>query len=187
MPGLDRAAELLPPSPARRSRCRGSARPPIDRGRRQRRVLVEHRGRPAGQDHAFRPHRREGLVRLLERHDLAIDLLLAHPPRDQLGHLRAEIDDENLVVPGEPVGAGAAHEGGIQDGHGSICGRWRPRSRPQSAVHHRLDAGSETIAGAINRILSGAAYGDTPFRGGNDATRRGCHDRMDHAVGTSDS
>ena len=36
--------------------------------------------------------------RLLERHDLAIDALLAHAPRDQLGHLRAEIDDEDLVV-----------------------------------------------------------------------------------------
>ena len=99
----------------------------IDRGRRQRRVLVEHRGRPAGEDHALRPHRREGLVRLLERHDLAIDLLLAHAPGDELGHLRAEIDDENLVVAGEPVGAGAAHERGIEDGHLDLCAA-RPAS-----------------------------------------------------------
>ena len=35
---------------------------------------------------------------LLKRRDLAIDPLLAHPPGDQLGDLRAEIDDENLVV-----------------------------------------------------------------------------------------
>ena len=36
--------------------------------------------------------------RVLERHDLGIDPLLAHTPRDQLGHLGAEIDDENFVV-----------------------------------------------------------------------------------------
>ena len=41
---------------------------------------------------------REGLGRLLERHDLGIDPLLAHAPRDELRHLGAEIDDENLVV-----------------------------------------------------------------------------------------
>ena len=35
---------------------------------------------------------------LLIGHDLGIDALLAHPPRDQLGHLRAEIDDQDLVV-----------------------------------------------------------------------------------------
>ena len=60
-------------------------------------VLV-HRFRPAGEDHAARLHGVEGFGGLLERHDLAIDPLLAHAPRDQLGHLRAEIDDENLVV-----------------------------------------------------------------------------------------
>jgi hypothetical protein len=52
----------------------------------------------AGQDDAFRPHLAERAFGVLERHDLAIDLLLAHAPRDQLRDLRAEIDDENLVV-----------------------------------------------------------------------------------------
>ena len=66
--------------------------------RRQGSVLVEHRGRPAGQDHGRGLHRGERLGRLLERHDLAIDLLLAHPPGDELGHLGAEIDDQDLVV-----------------------------------------------------------------------------------------
>ena len=70
----------------------------IDRLGRQRRVLVEHRGGPAGQDHRLRLHVAEGGLRLLVGHDLAIDLFLAHPPRDQLGHLRAEIDDQNLVM-----------------------------------------------------------------------------------------
>ncbi len=64
----------------------------------ERRVLVEHRGRPAGQDHRLRLHPGEGLGRLLVRHDLGIDLLFAHPARNELRHLGAEIDDENLVV-----------------------------------------------------------------------------------------
>ena len=40
----------------------------------------------------------EGRFGLLERHDLGIDALLAHPARDQLRHLAAEIDDQNLVM-----------------------------------------------------------------------------------------
>ena len=37
----------------------------------------------------------EGLGGGVERGDLAIDPGLAHPARDQLGHLAAEIDDED--------------------------------------------------------------------------------------------
>ena len=70
----------------------------IDRLRRQRGVLVEHGGWPARQDHRLRLHVAEGGLGLLVGHDLAIDLFLAHPARDQLGHLRAEIDDQDLVV-----------------------------------------------------------------------------------------
>ena len=66
--------------------------------RRERRVLVEHRGRPAGEDHGGGLHPREGFGGLLVGHDLGIDLLFAHPARNELRHLGAEIDDENLVV-----------------------------------------------------------------------------------------
>ncbi len=38
------------------------------------------------------------LFRVLERRDLAIDAGLAHPPRDELRHLRAKIDDQDFVV-----------------------------------------------------------------------------------------
>ncbi len=55
-------------------------------------------GRAAGQDHGFGLDGVEGLFRRLERRDLAIDARLAHAARDELGHLRAEIDNENLVV-----------------------------------------------------------------------------------------
>jgi hypothetical protein len=124
----------------------------VDAGGRQRRVLVEHRGRPAREDDALRPQRPKRLVGLLVRHDLAIDLLLAHPPRDQLGYLRAEIDDEDLVVAGQPVGAGAADERGIEDGHlPTMCGRRRAGSRPRAAVHHRLGLRGPA---AISRTIS---------------------------------
>ena len=62
--------------------------------RRQRRVVVEHGRRAAGEDHGPRLHLGEGFARALERHDLAVDAFLAHAPRNQLRDLRAEIDDE---------------------------------------------------------------------------------------------
>ena len=46
-----------------------------DRLRRQRRALIENRGRTAGQDHAFRPQRAQRGLGLLEWHDLAIDAI----------------------------------------------------------------------------------------------------------------
>ena len=69
-----------------------------DRLRRARRAFLVHRFRAAGEDHRLRLHLREGGFGLLERHDFGIDALLAHPARDQLRHLTAEIDDQNLVM-----------------------------------------------------------------------------------------
>ena len=71
-----------------------------DRLRRPRRGGLGHRGRAAGQDDAVGLHRLERGLGVLERHDLAIDPLLAHPAGDELGDLGAEIDDEDLVVDG---------------------------------------------------------------------------------------
>ena len=123
MPALDFAAEL------RRHRLLAVADAEhrhagvIDRLGRERRVLVEHRSRPARQDHRLRLHRAEGFLRLLERHDLAIDLFLAHPARDQLGDLRAEIDDQDFVVQGFVLAGGAAASGaGIGPVRGSFVG-----------------------------------------------------------------
>ena len=66
--------------------------------RRARRALVGHRARPAGEDHRLGADLGEGALGALERRDLAIDARLAHAPRDELRHLRAEIDDQHLVV-----------------------------------------------------------------------------------------
>src|SRR5439155_2584663 len=84
---------------------------PVDLFGSERRVLVEDGRGPARENDALRPHREKCLFRLLERHDLGIDALLAHAPRNELGHLRAEIDDENLVVHGFGVLCGARTAG----------------------------------------------------------------------------
>ena len=88
-----------PPSPAGHSRCRGPARRPSKtscgaRGR----VLVSDRCRAAGQDDRLRREPAKASGGVLEGMDFAIDARLAHAARDQLRHLRAEIDDEDLVV-----------------------------------------------------------------------------------------
>ena len=69
-----------------------------DQLRRARRAFLVDGFGPAGEDHRLRLHLPERGFRLLERHDLGIDALLAHPARDQLRHLAAEIDDQNLVM-----------------------------------------------------------------------------------------
>ena len=74
-----------------------------DRLRRARRAGLVHRLRSAGEDHGFRLHFLEGCFRLLERHDFGIDALLAHPARDQLRHLTAEIDDQKSCHAPRPV------------------------------------------------------------------------------------
>ena len=98
VPAFDLAAELLRHGLLAVADAEHGHAGLVDRHRRQRRVPVEHGCGPAGQDDALRLHRIERRFGFLERHDLAIDPLLAHAPGDELGDLRAEIDDENLVV-----------------------------------------------------------------------------------------
>ena len=65
--------------------------------RRPRAALVDHRGRAAGEDHAPGAHRGKGLGGTVEGVDFAVDAGFAEAARDQLGDLRAEIDDEDSV------------------------------------------------------------------------------------------
>jgi len=62
------------------------------------RTLLVHRFRAAGEDHRLGLHLKKRRFRLLERHDFGVDALLPHPARNQLRHLAAEIDDQNLVM-----------------------------------------------------------------------------------------
>jgi len=84
-----------------------------DQLRRAGRTFLVHRFRAAGEDHRLRLHLFESGFRLLERHDFGIDALLAHPTRDQLRDLAAEIDDQNLVMR-------RGHRGGLLAG--LLCG-----------------------------------------------------------------
>src|SRR6185369_1404156 len=63
---------------------------------RARRSRVEHALRAAGKHDALRIERADELVADVERVDLAVDVRLAQPPGDQLGVLRAEIENEDL-------------------------------------------------------------------------------------------
>ena len=59
---------------------------------------LRNRRRSAGQYHRLGLEPRERFARFRVRVDFAIDPGLAHAARDQLGHLRTEIDDEDEVV-----------------------------------------------------------------------------------------
>ena len=67
-------------------------------------ALDMHRFRAAREDDARRLLRFDLGDRDRVRHDLAVDVSLAHPPRDELCVLRAEVDDQHRV---EPLGHGA--------------------------------------------------------------------------------
>ena len=66
--------------------------------RQRRRARLVDAGRPAGQDVALRVERGEALRRRVPGDQLAVDVQLAHPPRDQLGGLRAVVEDGDGVV-----------------------------------------------------------------------------------------
>ncbi len=69
---------------------------------------IEHAGGAARKDDGAGGKLAErGGVHRLERPDFAIDVQLAHPARDQLRYLTAEVDDEQEVV--APGGIGSGH------------------------------------------------------------------------------
>src|SRR5207302_3209091 len=68
------------------------------------------RGGAAREDDAAWREVADAVVARCVRPDLAIDAVLAHPPRDQLGDLAAEIEDQDLVdrLRGHLSGSGSA-------------------------------------------------------------------------------
>ena len=61
-------------------------------------IDIQHRGRAARQDNRPRRERRQAFARhLVERMNFAINAAFANAPRNQLGHLRSEIDNQNAV------------------------------------------------------------------------------------------
>ena len=70
----------------------------VDRGIDRRRAVDVHRRRTAREDDRLRLAREHLGDRHRARDDLAVDVRLADPARDQLRVLRPEVDDENEVV-----------------------------------------------------------------------------------------
>ena len=71
----------------------------VDQRRRELRGAgLMHGGWAAGEDDGLGQDRRERRFRLIEGHDLGIDAGLAHAAGNELSVLRAEIDDEDLIV-----------------------------------------------------------------------------------------
>ena len=66
--------------------------------RRDRRAGVVHRIRAAGEDDPPGPPLPDPLDGAGARVDLAVDVGLAHPARDELGELAAEVEDQDAVV-----------------------------------------------------------------------------------------
>ncbi len=69
-----------------------------DRPRRTRRRGLVHRGGSAGEDDPARRELADEAVGDVVGMKLAVDVLLAHPARDQLRVLRAEVEDQDAVV-----------------------------------------------------------------------------------------
>ncbi len=67
----------------------------VDLGRDARRVRVVAGRRPAREDDPARRELADARHRQVERVDLGVDVLLAHPARDELRVLRAEVEDED--------------------------------------------------------------------------------------------
>src|SRR5579862_4025660 len=65
---------------------------------RARRSMLHHRSRAAREDHGLGREGCELRIAHAERMDLSIDAALAHAPRDELGYLAAEIEDEDAVL-----------------------------------------------------------------------------------------
>jgi len=85
--------------------------------------LVDAR-RPAGEDDALGVERTDAVGGHVVPDDLAIDMLLANPPSDELRVLRAEVEHEH---PLRLLGGSA--------------GRWRSVARREGGGHGRLDGG----------------------------------------------
>ena len=86
-----------------------------------RRALLVDAQRAAGQDDAGRALRRELGSRQVVRDDLGVDVRLAHPPGDQLGVLRPEIDDEDGARVGHRPPSGPSRRAA---GSGRSCPRF---------------------------------------------------------------
>ena len=96
------ARREFPPPTASRSKSPGSARPDRKYPDRIWAHSLHKRCRPAGENDPLGIHFRQFRRRNIRANQFAIDPFFAHPPRDQLGILRTEIEDGNDFVVEHP-------------------------------------------------------------------------------------
>ena len=110
------------------------------------------RARPAGEDDRRRLLGQQVGNRHRVRHDLAVDLRLAHAARDELGVLRAVVDDEHGVA--LEVGGGL---GRAQAGHGGGLGRGLVDHAPSLSGVERTPPRRRMPGGAVSGTVEVAA------------------------------
>ncbi len=108
----------------------------------------------ARQDDGGGVHPRQSGLGLLERMDFAIDAGLAQAARDQLRHLAAEVDDEDLLV---VVRRG---HGVIESGAGGCAGSWPCKAGISSLGMFRAARPSASST-AIRRSRAAARFSST--------------------------
>ena len=132
------------PSAGSRSRCPSIGTPGLEQpGRRGRRPGRVHRRRPAGQDDRGWVALQNILGRRRRRHDLRVNLALAHAPRDELGVLGAEVHHQY-----RPRGAGRA------DRRRGLSGRTAP---PDPGAASRRGIHRVSLLGSRSRSTWAAA------------------------------
>ena len=95
MPAFDAAAKLATKRLLAVTDCKDRQATVDQALRRAGRAFGRHRSWPTRQDDAARLHPRKRFCRAVEGGDFAIDPGFADAPCDKLGHLTAEIDDQN--------------------------------------------------------------------------------------------
>ena len=98
MPALDLAAELLAQRLLAVADGEDRHAAVEDRLRRARTALRRDRSRTAGENYRLRREAEKRLRGVRKRMNFAVNAGLAHPSRDQLRDLGAEIDDEDAVM-----------------------------------------------------------------------------------------
>ena len=138
----------------------------VDRRVERRRALDVDALRAAGQDQRRRLRGRRPRRRVMRfGHDLGVDAQLAHPAGDELGVLRAEVDDEDgVLVAGSGRGSvrRSAVKASIVDGAGRnlLDAHVAPRVTPRLLARGRRCC--SPVAAVPAPAAAAAASGDAP-------------------------
>ena len=170
-----------------------------------RRAFRRHRSGAAGQHDRLRLEARHRRLGLIERHDFRVDARLAHPAGDELGHLAAEVDDQDGIGHGRskvnalsgPIDhppSGASRRPGAAIREESQGAKKNSLRRVNSCLPVRRVIRARDQSPARNEVskenndaIHGDGQGDEGFRSGRDAVRGDarCHGQVQRGDGQS--